>query len=175
MKNCPLAKIQSGQFYDEGTPSLDYLVVLGACVLKDGRPSDSFGYRLDTARAYLVDNPKTRCIACGGQGDDEPVAEARCAAEYLFARGIEHDRVILEDASCTTTQSLRNAASMIDAAHAHVGVVTTGHHLFRTLMTARRIGMARAVGISAENPKWFLLGHLVRESVACAKDMLTVS
>lgn len=50
--------------------------------------------------------------------------------------------------------------------------MTTGYHLFRTLAIARRIGLAHAVGIAAGNPEWFLLGHLVRESVALAKDML---
>lgn len=164
--------LASRHFNDGGTPSLDYLVVLGACVLKDGRPSDSFARRLETARAYLADNPQTLCIACGGQGSDEPASEARCAAEYLYARGIERNRVVLEDTSCSTTESLCNVANMINDPLARVGVVTTGYHLFRTLAIARRVGIAYAVGISAGIPEWFLLGHLVRESVAFAKDML---
>ena len=156
-------------FEDQGTPSLGYLVVLGARVFEYG-PSDSFVHRLEAARVYLVENPDTLCIVCGGCGADEPVSEAQAAATYLQARGIERQRIILEETSHSTVESLRNAVSVINAQQDGIGIVTSRYHLFRALFDARKLGMAQVQGISAGGPSRFFLGCMVRESFALVKD-----
>ena len=70
---------------DEGDRNLDYIIVLGAQV-HQGSPSLVLRYRLDRAAEYLRANPDTTCIVSGGQGPNEPYAEARGMADYL-----EHD------------------------------------------------------------------------------------
>ena len=64
-----------GQMSMSGRDGLDYVIVLGAQVHKD-RPSVVLKYRLDRAAEYLRDNPETICIVSGGQGNNEPYAEA---------------------------------------------------------------------------------------------------
>ena len=163
----------SRHFKDKGQPSLDYLVVLGSRVFEDG-PCNSFARRLEAAKAYLADNPGTLCIACGGRGIDEPATEASVAAEYLQMRGIGRDRIIVEEASRNTAESLRNSMSITDAGKNRIGIATEGYHLFRTLAVARWLGMASPVGVSGGMPARFLVGYLVRESIALPKDALAL-
>ena len=91
-----------------GPDNLDYLIVLGAQVYKNG-PSPVLKFRLDKAYEYLSANPETRCIVTGGQGSNEPFTEASCMADYLVKRGIDSGRIILEDKSTTTAQNLTNS------------------------------------------------------------------
>lgn len=73
------------------TRGLDYIIVLGAQVRKDG-PSPVLKYRLDKAVEYLNENPDTVCIVSGGQGSNEPWSEAEewhgiCRKKELILRG----------------------------------------------------------------------------------------
>ena len=70
------------QMHVAGPDNLDYLIVLGAQVYKNG-PSPVLKFRLDKAYEYLSANPETRCIVTGGQGSNEPFTEASCMADYL--------------------------------------------------------------------------------------------
>lgn len=164
--------LASRHFDDKGQPSLDYLVVLGARVLDHG-PCAGFARRIEAAKAHLESNPGTICIACGGRGDDELVSEASCASMCLRERGIEPDRIILEDNSRNTSESLRNVAGIVDVGQDRIGIVTSGYHLFRALAIARWLGMTSVVGISAGNPPRRTAAHLARESLAMAKDAAT--
>lgn len=102
------------QMHVEGPDDLDYLIVLGAQVYKNG-PSPVLKFRLDKAYEYLTANPDTRCIVTGGQGSNEPFTEASCMADYLVKRGIDSGRIILEDKSTTTAQNLTNSMKLISA------------------------------------------------------------
>ena len=53
-------------------PDLDYLIVLGAQVKKEG-PSKTLRLRLDKAAEYARQNPDTILILSGAQGSDELV------------------------------------------------------------------------------------------------------
>ena len=80
------------QMHVAGPDNLDYLIVLGAQVYKNG-PSPVLKFRLDKAYEYLSANPETRCIVTGGQGSNEPFTEASCMADYLVKRGIDSGRI----------------------------------------------------------------------------------
>ena len=101
---------------DEGDRNLDYIIVLGAQV-HQGSPSLVLRYRLDRAAEYLRANPDTTCIVSGGQGPNEPYAEARGMADYLeHDAGIDASRIIEEPDSTTTVENLRNSRAIIDNA-----------------------------------------------------------
>ena len=51
------------------------VIVLG-CKVNGDAPSLMLKRRLDTAAAYLRENPDARCIVSGGQGDTEPRSAA---------------------------------------------------------------------------------------------------
>lgn len=161
-------------FRDEAPAGLDYVVVLGAQVFERG-PGRTLANRLDVACAYLAENPQTRCIACGGQGANEPMTEARAEADYLVELGIPRDRILLEDRSHSTSENLRNAAAMIDAEHDAVGIVTSDFHVFRALAIAHKAGIAHPFGMAADAVSRFPVNNVVRESFAWIKDILSGS
>lgn len=163
--------IIGSHFNDKAVPDLDYIVVPGAQIL-DGKPGRTFRERLDVATAYLTDNPRTRCVVCGGQGPYESVPEANSGRDYLVEHGIEADRVLLEDRSHSTAQNLYFAAELIDPLHDSVGIITTDYHMARSLALARKAGIAHVSGITVKSFELFPLSSIVRESIAWAKDIL---
>lgn len=155
---------------------LDYLVVLGATINPDGSPKDSLRFRLDAAAAYLDANPGTRCVVSGGRGDDEPQTEASAMKAYLTARGIDGARVLEEGRSTSTAENLRFSREVMAAdgasADASVGVVTNDFHVLRSVLIARKAGLADACGVPAPTTALYLPQATLRECLALAKDAL---
>lgn len=170
---------------DEGDRNLDYIIVLGAQVHR-GSPSLVLRYRLDKAAEYLRANPNTMCIVSGGQGPNEPYAEARGMADYLeHDAGIDASRIIEEPDSTTTVENLRNSRAIIDnagrsgngndsndASEPSIGIVTNDFHVFRSLHIAHDQGYTDVQGIAAGSPRDMLLNNMVRESFAEAKYLI---
>lgn len=169
---------------DEGDRNLDYIIVLGAQVHR-GSPSLVLRYRLDKAAEYLRANPGTTCIVSGGQGPNEPYAEARGMADYLeHDAGIDASRIIEEPDSTTTVENLRNSRTIIDSANntgnstsstasePSIGIVTNDFHVFRSLQIAHDQGYTDVQGIAAGSPRDMLLNNMVRESFAEAKYLI---
>ncbi|OZG49496.1 YdcF family protein [Pseudoscardovia suis] len=168
---------------DEGDRNLDYIIVLGAQVYQ-GSPSLVLRYRLDKAAEYLRANPGTTCIVSGGQGPNEPYAEARGMADYLeHDAGIDASRIIEEPDSSTTVENLRNSRAIIDSANntgstsntasePSIGIVTNDFHVFRSLQIAHDQGYTDVRGIAAGSPRDMLLNNMVRESFAEAKYLI---
>ena len=158
-------------FNDRGEPGLDYIVVLGAQVHEQG-PSTVLKYRLDTAYDYLQENGGTTCIVSGGKGNNEHAPEAHVMADYLIARGIPAERIIVEDSSLNTAQNIEYSAQFFDRTRDAVGIVTNNFHEYRALAIARKAGVVHAVGIAASSDPTFLPNNLARESLGIAKDFL---
>nr|WP_288272078.1 YdcF family protein [uncultured Bifidobacterium sp.] len=168
---------------DEGDRNLDYIIVLGAQV-HQGSPSLVLRYRLDRAAEYLRAHPDTTCIVSGGQGPNEPYAEARGMADYLeHDAGIDASRIIEEPDSTTTVENLRNSRMIIDrasntgsagsaASEPSIGIVTNDFHVFRSLHIAHDQGYTDVYGIAAGSPRDMLLNNMVRESFAEAKYLI---
>ena len=116
----------------------DYIIVLGARVNPDG-PSGALRNRTQVAYEYLIDHPNTRAVLSGGQGADEPMSEAMCMYALLTAKGIDPERLILEDQSEDTSANLENSRALIDP-NASVALVTNNFHMFRARMLAKKMG-----------------------------------
>lgn len=149
-------------------PNLDYVIVLGAKV--NGRePSGALNYRCASAAEYLKANPDTRAVLSGGQGADEEISEAQCMLEQLTGRGIEADRLILEDKSTDTSENLRYSFEKIGDESATVGVVTNDFHMFRARAIAKKLGRP-VYGVSVPTT-WISFPHyMVREFVGVLYD-----
>ena len=130
-------------FGQKGEDNLDHLIVLGAQVYED-RPSAVLQYRLDAAADYLAANENTKCIVSGGQGFNEPRAEADVMGEYLEARGIDPSRIVREGASLNTVDNIENSMRLLPSSDAHVGIVTNDFHVFRGVGIARKAGLTNA-------------------------------
>lgn len=86
--------------FAKGKPELDYLVILGAQV-RGTVPSRALRKRLDTALAYLEENPGTIAVVSGGRGPGEDITEAEIMKEYLLLHGIDEKRILVETDSTT--------------------------------------------------------------------------
>ena len=159
------------EFNDRGEPDLDYLIVLGAQVRPSGL-SVALKSRLDAAYDYLIENESTTCIVSGGQGPNEPMTEADAMASYLIERGLDPDRIIRENQSTNTSETIRNSRSFINPANDHVAIVTNDYHLFRGMAIARKQGIAHVSGIAAGATPWYLPNNMARESFGLAKDFV---
>lgn len=157
-------------FAEHGEPNLDYIIVLGAQVYENG-PSVVLKFRLEEAIAYLEENPDTKCILSGGQGYNEPFAEAVGMADYLMKRGIPEERLLLEKESATTAQNISNSRKMIEQ-DASVGIVTNNFHVFRAVRIAEKQGMEKVCGIAADTTKLYLPNNMLREFFAVMKFLL---
>ncbi len=142
--------ILAGCHADEEAENADFLLVLGAQIYAD-RPSASLQTRLDAAYDYLQRNPDACAILCGGQGSNEIMPEAWMMRNYLRARGIPEERLLIEDASSNTIQNITNARRQYLSPGDRTAVITNEFHLSR----ARRL-MANAgldpYGIPAPTP-----------------------
>ena len=129
------------------------MVVLGCQVMPDGEPSILLRDRLDRALDYLEDHPDLTVVVSGGQGDNEPVTEARCMADYLMERGVEEDQLLLEERSHNTDQNLRYSRELLEAEgcdlYQGVVVVSNGFHLTRARMRAERFGYGEVSTLAA--------------------------
>ena len=155
-----------------GEKNLDYVIVLGAQVKKDG-PSRALQHRIDKAAKYLKENPNTMAILSGGKGDDEPAAEAKSMAQGLKKLGIDQKRLILEEKSTNTDENFRYSLALIKDEKKSIGVITSNFHVFRGVGIAKRQTTRKIVGIAAPSHDIMQLHYLVREFFAVLKDTLT--
>lgn len=145
---------------------VDYMVVLGAKVRVTG-PSASLWDRIYAAADYLEDHPNTIAIVSGGQGDDEPMPEARSMYEELVNLGIDPSRVWVEDQATSTWENLNFALALIEektgARPEKLGVLSSEYHLFRASLLTRACGM-EFVGIPAPTSRVSQkINHFMRE------------
>jgi len=158
-------------FFVEGEDGLDYIIVLGAQVYESG-PSDVLEYRLDAAYEYLIENEDTVCIVSGGQGKNEPYAEAEGMYAYLVEKGIPAERILVEAESLNTEENLRYSSAYFDPETDRVGIVTNNFHVFRSVHLAKHLGMEHVCGIAAGIDPLYLPNNMLREFFGVGKDLL---
>lgn len=169
--------------HQEAPSNLDYLIVLGAQVRSNGKPSYALHYRLDSAVQYLTRNPSTLCVVSGGQGANEPCSEAACMRTFLTQHGIDSARILEEGASTTTVENLRFSLQVICEQASNrkpvstqrnfsAGIVTNDFHVYRALAIARKQGIEHAFGIAAYSTPWYLPNNVLRECFGVVKNRL---
>ncbi len=158
-------------YNEQGEANLDYIIVLGAQIKEKG-PSAALKFRLDEAYEYLIENENTICIVSGGQGPNEPCTEAQGMYEYLVEKGIESQRIILEDKSTDTSENILFSAEFLDKEKDKVGIVTNNFHVFRGVHLAKHLGIENVCGISARSNVYFQLNNMVREFLGIMKDLV---
>lgn len=121
------------------TPAL----VLGCQIRSDYAPSLTLRQRLDTAAEYLRENPDARCVVTGGQGDDEPCAEALVMERELVSRGVAQTRILREDRAKNTRENMRFSAALLEkeGLGQRAALVTDDYHMARALRLAREAGL----------------------------------
>lgn len=150
---------------------LEYIVVLGAKV-KGESPSKSLVKRMETAGAYLQENPDTIAILSGGKGKGEIITEAEAMRRYFVEKGFPEERLRIEDKSRDTKENIDNSFSLIGDKSASVGIVTNNFHVFRSVSIGKKMGCKNLEGIAAPSDRILQVNYLVREFFAVVKDKL---
>ena len=150
---------------------MDYLIVLGARVDPDG-PSPALNRRLNATMACIDDHPDAIIIASGGQGHDEPMSEAQCIRDELIRRGVDADRIWMEDRSTATIENIRFSMALMDDPTAPTGLITNNYHVYRATRIARKAGLTNAHGIAAMYTGRTRFHYMIREAICIVVDFL---
>ncbi len=154
----------------------DAVIVLGAGV--NGKtPSLSLRTRLDAALNYLQ-NTDAPVVLTGGMGYGEEITEARCMYDWLAARGVSTDRMILEERAASTAENFQFSKALLEAEGVDVesgivAVVTNDFHIARAELIAEQQGYGGVIGVPAKLP-WLHLtvNYYLREAFAVVKTVL---
>ena len=147
----------------------DCILILGAGVRDDGRPSDMLIDRLLTGAAAYENGAGGVILASGDHGRTE-YDEPNTMKRYLIDCGIPAEQIFLDHAGFSTYDSVVRAKRVFGAQK--VLIVTQKYHLYRALYVAEKMGLD-AYGVAADL-------HLyrgqsmreVREWAARTKDFL---
>ena len=152
------------------------VIVLGAGV--NGRvPSLSLQKRLEATLDYVADKPDIPIVVTGGQGRGEEITEARCMADWLMARSVAEERIILEEQARDTEENLAFSLSLLAAYGVdttdNIAVVSSDYHLARArLLWGPPYNM---IPVAAHMPARFwplTVNYYVREAFGVAYTML---
>ncbi|QHQ60732.1 hypothetical protein Ana3638_08045 [Anaerocolumna sedimenticola] len=161
--------IQAGN--KQPQPGADYVIVLGAQV-RGTALSRALKNRLDTAYEYLVNNTTAKVIVSGGQGNGEDISEAEAMKEYLVGKGIQDERILMEDKSTNTHENLLLSKVLMTGEEHNTVIVTSRFHVFRAVGIAGKLGLTNVSGLGAPTNDILIVSYYVREFFAIIKDKL---
>jgi uncharacterized SAM-binding protein YcdF (DUF218 family) len=151
------------------------IVIFGAAVRPDGRPSGAMRSRVESALACAAGLTDPEFMPTGGQGRFGP-PEAEVMAAMLAAKGVPKDRIWPVPTGANTIRSAVACARALRERDGPVYVATSAYHLARCVLLLRIAGIrARpcrpaAVPASARWPKrWY---WRLRETAAVPVDSL---
>ena len=148
------------------------LIVLG-CRVKGDTPSIALEKRAESAYFYLLKNPQSIAILSGGQGKDENLSEALCLKNLLTERGINPDRLYLEEMSTSTSQNIAFSKRIIEqnGFSTDVAIATSEYHQLRSKLICKRYDL-NAFAVSSKTKPILLPTFLLRELMALLNEKL---
>jgi vancomycin permeability regulator SanA len=156
----------------ETVPPRHTVVVLGASVYRDGRPSDMLRDRLDTALDLYRVGKVQKILLSGDHDRRRAYDEVVVMRRYVLAHGAAPTDVFTDHSGFTTYESVVRAKQIFGVTSAIL--VTQGFHLPRAVYTARGVGLA-AVGLTADRRSYRSTFYLhVREAFARGKAVVDV-
>jgi SanA protein len=145
------------------------MIVLGAQVDPDGKPSVQLEWRLSAA-LDVYQQKRTPMVVTGAQGADEPRTEASVMADWLVERGVSREDIRLDETSFNTRENIANAMKFMPGVK-DVLIVTSDYHLPRAMQIARDQGLNPSGIGSPIKQEYWLKNHL-RETLAWGKYYL---
>jgi uncharacterized SAM-binding protein YcdF (DUF218 family) len=153
---------------------VDYVIILGAR-LYGTIPSPALRERLIVARDYLFEHKGLKVVVSGGQGANEDIPEANAMEQYLISKGIDKDRIIVEDKSTSTYENIKFSLEKIreedNREELKILLVTNRFHVFRAKFLGNRLGVV-AYGLPAKTPPSIILNSYLREYFAVIKSFV---
>lgn len=157
----------------------DYILILGAGLVNGKDPSLILKARLDATLELVNEyNNNGFIVVSGGQGNDESLSEADAMKNYLVNKGIDDDKIIVEDKSSNTNENFKFSKEKIEE-HSdkafedlNIKVVTTDFHAFRSRFLAKRVGYENISNYSGPTVWYLVPVTYLREAFALVKSVL---
>lgn len=151
-------------------PAPRVAVIMGAQVLKGGRPSRTLEARVRHAARLYAGGELDLLIPTGGLGDHQP-KEADLMTDILLGEGVPGEAVLPEDAALNTWESAWRVARIARSnGIERVRVVTDPLHCIRTTRTFEWAGLRALAEPVYSSPMWrkpwSRRGQMAREAVA---------
>ena len=146
----------------------DYILILGCRFRSDGTLTPLLQGRVDRAVEYwkrqTAAGRTAVLVPSGGQGADEPMAEAEAMRRYLLSQGVPEGLILPEDRSRNTYQNMQYSKALIESRtpDARVVYATTNYHVFRSGVWAGLAGLP-AEGIGSRTKWWYWPNAFMRE------------
>lgn len=128
----------------------DVAVVLGNKVEANGEPSERLKSRLDKAVELYNRGYFTSIIVSGGIGI-EGFDEGKVMKEYLMDQGISEENIIVDSHGSNTWMTAENTKRFMDEWNGGtVMIISQYHHLSRTKLAFKKLGMEPVASASAD-------------------------
>ncbi|MHB1153253.1 MAG: YdcF family protein [Eubacteriales bacterium] len=151
------------------------VVVVFGCRTYGMTPGRTLSSRLECAYKILENNTSMMCVVSGGKGPNETVTEAESMRVYLINRGIEPERIYIEDKSHNTIENIEYTLNLLDAnnlCESTIIGVSSIYHLPRIRMLAENFNLS-IITVPANTSNIFLsFSDTVREYMAWVKAIL---
>lgn len=152
----------------EKETTVDAVVVLGAQVKADGKPSVMLRERLDTGIEIYKAGLTERMIMSGDHGSDD-YDEVNAMKNYAIEQGVPSEHIFMDHAGFSTYESMYRAKEIFQAEN--IIVVTQKYHLYRAVYDAEAMGM-QAEGVACDTAVYSGDKYRkFRESIARVKDV----
>lgn len=148
----------------DGLPEDDSLciVVLGFYLESDGSMRPELVGRMETALASAQKYPNAYILCTGGgtASHNRSVTEAGQMAKWLKKKGIDPDRIIIEDDSMSTIENARFSTALLSRSYPQIrnlAVITSDYHVLRGALycyTQSRLNALTGTGSAYE-----VVGH----------------
>lgn len=147
----------------------DALVVLGAAVWAQGKPSPVFGDRLQRAADLYHAGVARKIIVSGGLGENPP-AEAEAGRLFLLAAGVPDADIIRETEGMTTADQAVNVREICARENfKSIALVTSFFHERRAIQIFENAGFADVRGARTTHQRFQDINKWIsRESIALA-------
>ena len=111
----------------------NYYIIFGAAVRSDGSPSGAMERRIKAALTQSDDDEKAKFVVTGGKGNTG-YTEAVIMAEILQKNGISKEKIIKEELSRNTFESIINCYTILERNNDAEAIIisTDTYHLIRT-------------------------------------------
>lgn len=149
----------------------DCILILGAGIRNDGRPSDMLKDRLKQGIELYKLGASDKLLVSGDHGRAE-YDEVNVMKQFAIDDGVESENVFMDHAGFSTYESLYRARDIFKAGK--IIIVTQEYHLYRALYIAERLGID-AYGIAADPRQYAGQSYReLREILARTKDFFYV-
>lgn len=150
-------------------PKVDCIMVLGAGLQEDGKPSLVLRDRLERGIELYKQGVSNRLLMTGDHGRSG-YDEVAAMKQYAVDAGVPAECIFMDHAGFSTYESMYRARDVFEVKS--LAIVTQPYHVYRAVYAARELGMAAYGTPSKETVyrgSWILEW---REKLARAKDFV---